>query len=107
LKIRLADEDRERLGLAELIEYTPGELQVDDAEAIDLAGGDWTAWGSSKAAGLRAAVWLELRKTTPDVKYADVKFNAAAVFIVREPGKAPSAKSAASTRGKSAASSQE
>jgi hypothetical protein len=106
LKIRLADEDRERLGLPEFIEYTGGELQVDDAEAIDTAGGDWTAWGTSRAAGLRAAVWLEMRKINPKVAYADVKFNAARVLIVREPGKAPSAKSAVSTPGKSADSSQ-
>lgn len=103
MRFRLSEEDRQTLGGPEWIEYDLLHLPVEDAELIEAAGGDWTAWGTQKIAGIRAAIWLALQKVGITLPYADVRFDVAAI-VVDSPGKAPSGNGGSSTPSTSATS---
>jgi hypothetical protein len=103
----LSDEDRERLGAPEWIEYDPQNLSANDAATIEVAGGNWRAWPGQSITSLRLAVLLALRKAGKDVTFDDVDFNIlGGRFEAASPGKAPSAKGSARTRSTSAGTSR-
>ena len=104
MQFALSEEDRTRLGAPEVIDYDQLSLSVEDAEAIDEAGGDWRRWGTTQAGAFRAAIWLALRKAGSGISYTDVTFDIRALRVVQAPGKAPSARSGSRTPSTSATS---
>lgn len=103
MRISLSEEDRERFGCPEWLVLPDGfTLSALDAEALEVAGADWTLYGSQKVGGVRALVWLGLRRAGIDVPYADLDFNISRIRY-EAPGKAPSATSGSRTPGPSAA----
>lgn len=100
--IRLGDADREKLGCAEWLDLDLTNLSTDEGEQIELAGGDFGDFFRSGVVGLKTRVWVALHRAgCAPPKLADLSFNLAAVDIESGPGKAPSARSAKSTRTRS------
>jgi hypothetical protein len=120
LYIRLGDEDRERLGCPEEIEFDPDKLTLVEAEIIDDHGIDWLAIRSGevvtgpdgkplttddgevlrrfKPRAQRVWVWCALRRAGIEVDFAELDFDlGAADYRSVRPGKAPSESSDEST----------
>ncbi len=64
MQLRLPDEDRERFGCDEWLDYDPTTVTVEDAEAVEEAGGEWTS--------RRAQFWLALRRAGHEVAWGDL-----------------------------------
>lgn len=106
MQLKLSEEDQERLGLEGWFEYDQDHLSESDAEMLEGADGDWTAWGTTKVMGLRCAIWLALHKAgkAPATVQA-LTFDVRQVRVpLRSPGKAPSVSADTSTPSKSATS---
>ncbi len=109
MKLRLAEEDRERFSIPEWIDADPDRLTVEEAEAIDASGSDWTLFRAGGAKAVQVRVWVFLRRAGAEVpeKVQDLAFNMAGFdWAAPSPGKAPSAKSGARTPSTSARSSR-
>lgn len=91
MEIRLADADRERLGCPEWLTVDIESLSIEDAEALEAAGGDWTIYFNSGARSVRNRVWLGLHKAGVTVTFAELTFDLGGMQVKAEPGKAPSA----------------
>lgn len=75
MRIRLGDEDRERLGCPEWMEADLDHVSVSEAEALDAAGGDWTDLGERGARAMKSRVWLALHRAGVTVTFDDLEFN--------------------------------
>src|SRR5258708_1999215 len=106
MRIRLSDEDRERLGCEEWIDVDLERLSVAEAEQIELAGGDFALFrGGRGPRPVQTRVWVGLfRLGIAPAKVADLEINLAALSAEESPGKAPSAPSDGSTSSTSAPS---
>jgi hypothetical protein len=100
VKIRLSDPDRERLGCPEWLDYDPNFLSVDDAEALEVAGGKYQDFIQRGPAGDRVRVWVALHRAGVTVTpFGALTFNLLGWQVQGdELGKAPSARSGSTTR---------
>ena len=108
MKLRLADEDRERYGIPEWIDADLSTLTVAEARAVETAGGDHGAFrtgGGIDAVLVRLWVWLRRAGADVPASVDELEVNLAGYSLAENPGKAPSAPKPARTRSTSAASS--
>lgn len=104
-RIRLSDEDRERIGCDEWIEADTSRLSVSEAEQLEVAGGSYLDFLGSGAKAAQARVWVALMRIgLAPAKVSDLELNLAQLGAERSPGKAPSASAAAATSSTSARS---
>lgn len=106
MRIRLSDEDRERLGCPEWLEVDLDRYSVAEAQKAEEAGLPAGAYLGSGFLTLLSRIWIGLFRAgvTPPASVADMEFiNLAGLLVENEsPGKAPSARSGARTRSTSA-----
>jgi len=106
MRIRLSDEDRERLGGPEWLEVDTDRFTVGEAQKVEEAGLPAGAFLGRGFATLLTRIWIGLFRAgvTPPASVGDMEFiNLAGLRVEDEsPGKAPSARSGARTRSTSA-----
>lgn len=102
--IRLGDEDRERYGCPEWIEF-PQQLPTSDAEAIDEAGGTYLDFFRTDARGFKTQIWVAMHRAGVTVPWKDWEFNLMAVRLDESLGKGPSSTPSGSTTPPTSASS--
>jgi hypothetical protein len=108
LKLRLADEDRERYSIPEWIDADLSNFSVGEAKAVEAAGGNhgvFRTGGGIDAVLVRLWVWLRRAGAAVPDSIDDLEVNLAGYQLVETPGKAPSATKPARTRSTSAATS--
>lgn len=64
--LRLSDEDRERFGVQEWLPVDGSHLTVAEAEALEVAGGDWMALDEPGLKATRCRIWLALHRAGVD-----------------------------------------
>ena len=108
MKLRLSAVDRERLGCPEWLDYDQDHLSLDDAEALEEAGGSYHEFFAPGAKAARARVWVALHRAGVTVTpYKSLTFDLVQMqFDGPVPGKAPSANGGPSTSSTSATSSR-
>lgn len=93
-RIRLSDEDRERIGCDEWLELDLSHLPVEEAEAIeDATGKTWDMVLDPGAKAAKARLWFALRRAGIEVSFAELTFNLLGMRVTRDeddPGKADS-----------------
>ena len=106
MKIRLSAPDRERLGCPEWLDFDLMNLSVEEAEALEEAGGDYRDFFAVGIRAIRSRVWVALHRAGVTVTpYGSLTFNL--VFETDgELGKAPSARAGRTTSSTSATSSR-
>lgn len=90
MRFSLSEEDRERLGCDEWLDLDLEYLPVDLCIELDEAGGQWGTLLTGGARGVKARVWLALKRADISVPYADLTFDMANLRYDRDAGKAPS-----------------
>ena len=109
MKLRLADEDRERYGIPEWIDADLGTLTVGEAKAVEAAGGDhgmFRTGGGIDAVLVRLWVWLRRAGANVPASVDELEVNLAGYSLAENPGKAPSVPKSARTRSTSAGTSR-
>lgn len=75
-QLRLTDADRERYGGPEWLDLDLDCVTIEEAEAIDEAGGDWTDVDTSTAKGTKTRIWLALyRANAKPPAFDEFSFN--------------------------------
>jgi hypothetical protein len=90
--LRLSDEDREWTGCDEWLPFDDDALSVEEAEALEEAGGDWTDWRQRGIRPLVWRLWMTLRRSGVTVDFDELckRVNLAALRSRDDdPGKAP------------------
>lgn len=90
--LRLSDEDRAWIGCDEWLPFDLGSLTVEEAEALEEAGGDWTDWTSRGPGPLVYRLWMTLRRAgvAVDPVVLRARLNLAGIAARDDaPGKAP------------------
>lgn len=108
MRIRLSDPDRERLGCPEWLDFDVDHLSLEDAEALEAAGGDYQKYFGSGPSAVRVRVWVALHRagvTVTPIEALTVNLMGM-LFEGVTPGKAPSANGGKPTRSTSGTSSR-
>jgi hypothetical protein len=87
VRIRLSDEDRERLGGPEWLEVDLDHYPVELAETIEAAGGEWREFRNDRPASIRMWVWVGLRNAGITVDLTSLTFDLIGTRQEVTPGK--------------------
>lgn len=87
-RIRLSDEDRERIGCDEWLDLDLAVLPTEEAEVVEEATGQtYGVLYDDGVKGAKARAWLALHRAGVEVDFATLRFNLAGTTVQRPEGK--------------------